>query len=259
VPVEAFRVLADISIDSLFCLGEVDFFNPADTFGLSLNYDWDFGNGETSTNSEETIDYQNPGTYNISLSVTNADSGCDDAVEETLIVQPNPLLDYLDSLICEDDLAFIEFKNLNDNYSYILDPDAMGITELNQDTTIQIDPLIIQYTITVEDQFGCMSLDTLSISIEASPDIPNLFSPNGDNHNDFFDIIVAEKFRPLITVETFKVYNRWGNLLYDNETPAVGWDGRLSSGDVAPAEIYTYVIKLAGVEEIFKGTVTLIK
>ncbi|MFT6783971.1 MAG: gliding motility-associated-like protein, partial [Saprospiraceae bacterium] len=84
------------------------------------------------------------------------------------------------------------------------------------------------------------------------------FSPNNDDHNDFFDLIVEEICRDMVIPEVFKVYNRWGNLMYDNEVPLEGWNGRLGSGDTAPAEIYTYVIKVAGNEEVFKGTVTLI-
>ncbi len=262
VPLAAFQVVADISTNPIICLGPVDLFNPADTFGVDLTYEWDFGNGETSTNAEQIVNYDTPGTYNISLSVTNEDSGCDDSISQSLIVQPNPVLDYIDSLNCLDDLAFIEFTNLNTDYTYTLDPDAMGVTTLEENITnqsIPIDPAILEYLITVEDEFGCVSMDTLNISIAANPEIPNLFSPNGDNHNDFFDLIAAEKFRGLIEVETFKVYNRWGNLMYDNETPAVGWNGRLSNGDIAPAEVYTYLIKLVGSEEVFKGTVTLIR
>ncbi|MFT4536897.1 MAG: gliding motility-associated-like protein, partial [Saprospiraceae bacterium] len=179
VPVEAFQVVANIAFDSLLCIGKADFFNSADTFGLDLNYDWDFGNGETSTNSEETVTYQTNGEYSITLSVADSNSGCSDS-----------------------DMVVINIGN-----------------------TLQI---------------------------------PNLFSPNNDDHNDFFDLIVEEICRDMVIPEVFKVYNRWGNLMYDNGVPLEGWNGRLGSGDTAPAEIYTYVIKVAGNEEVFKGTVTLI-
>jgi len=72
-------------------------------------------------------------------------------------------------------------------------------------------------------------------------------------------VVVPEKFRPFVNVETFKVYNRWGNLIYDNATPDIGWDGKFENGNDAPAEVYTYVIKVAGVENVYRGTVTLIK
>ncbi len=180
IPVEAFRVAASIDFDSLLCIGKADFFNAADTFGLELNYDWDFGNGETSSNPTESVIYQSNGDYLITLSVADSNSGCSD----------------------EDEV-----------------------------------------TITIDNTLG----------------IPNLFTPNGDEHNDFFDLIVNEECRDMVIPEMFKVYNRWGNLMYDNELPLEGWDGKLSNGDTAPAEIYTFVVKVDGVEKVFKGTVTLIK
>jgi len=260
-PIEAFQVVADINIDTFICVGEIEFFNPADTFGVALDYDWDFGNGETSTNSSEVIDYQTPGNFTVSLEVTNADSGCDDSTQESFIVQPNPALDYIDTLVCIGDDAFIFFENLNTDYTYTIEPDAMGVTMLNntEEDSIQIDVSEQEYIITLEDEFGCISVDTLNFFIAAPPQIPNLFTPNGDEHNDFFDVVVAEKFREFIIVETFKVYNRWGNLIYDNATPEVGWDGKFENGNDAPAEVYTYVIKVAGVEEVYRGTVTLVK
>ncbi|MFT6338155.1 MAG: gliding motility-associated-like protein, partial [Halioglobus sp.] len=180
IPVEAFRVAASIDFDTLLCIGKADFFNAADTFGLELNYDWDFGNNTTSTNPTETVFYQTDGEYLITLSVADSNSGCSD-----------------------EDMV----------------------------------------TITIDNTLG----------------IPNLFTPNGDDHNDFFDLIVNEECRDMVIPEMFKVYNRWGNLMYDNELPLEGWDGKLSNGDTAPAEIYTFVVKVDGVEKVFKGTVTLIK
>jgi gliding motility-associated-like protein len=180
IPVEAFRVAASIDFDSLLCIGKADFFNAADTFGLDLNYEWDFGNGETSTNPMESVIYQSNGDYLITLSVADSNSGCSDE-------------------------------------------------------------------------------DMVTITIDNTLDIPNLFTPNGDNHNDFFDLIVNEECREMVIPEMFKVYNRWGNLMYDNELPLEGWNGKLSNGDTAPAEIYTFVVKVDGVEKVFKGTVTLIE
>lgn len=262
VPIESLQVLAGIEIEPLICIGSVDFFNSMDNDLDNLIYDWDFGNGETSTNATETIEYQDPGTYFVSLSLTVDGSDCSVDVIDSFTVAPNPNLGFVDSLICEDDLAYILFDNLDPAYIYTIDPDAMGISMLEEGSvfdSISINPLIEEYTVTVTDSIGCTSTQPINISISITTLIPNLFSPNGDDHNDYFDIIVPEKFRPLVTVETFKVYNRWGNLLYDNELPQEGWDGRLSNGEYAPAEVYTYIIKIAGDEEVKKGTVTLIK
>jgi gliding motility-associated-like protein len=87
--------------------------------------------------------------------------------------------------------------------------------------------------------------------------IPNAFSPNGDGQNDYFKIsnITDEK------LIDFKVFNRWGTILFRTSDPRQGWDGNYK-GQPQPFGVYGYVIRIAyadGYVETYKGTVTLIK
>lgn len=87
--------------------------------------------------------------------------------------------------------------------------------------------------------------------------IPNAFSPNNDGHNDVFKII---NFRQQTLVE-FKVFNRWGTVLFKTDDPKAGWDGTYQNKDQALG-IYGYLIRIGypeGVVETYKGTVTLIR
>lgn len=91
----------------------------------------------------------------------------------------------------------------------------------------------------VTDVNGCVKSLNESVSIENDVKvlIPNVFSPNGDNNNDRFRIV--NKGSTGIDIISFKIYNRWGNLVYDNEDGADGWDG-MYNGKAAPAETYVY-------------------
>lgn len=91
----------------------------------------------------------------------------------------------------------------------------------------------------VTDVNGCVKSLNESVSIENNVKvlIPNVFSPNGDNNNDRFRIV--NKGTTGIDIISFKIYNRWGNLVYDNEDGADGWDG-MYNGKAAPAETYIY-------------------
>jgi gliding motility-associated-like protein len=62
--------------------------------------------------------------------------------------------------------------------------------------------------------------------------IPNAFSPNGDGMNDVFRILTQGA-----TVEEFKIFNRWGEIVHDSNT--TGWDGKLDGKD-QPAEVYLF-------------------
>lgn len=261
IPVDAFQVAAEIIPDSAACIGIVEFSNAVDDPAAALTYQWDFGNGETSNNRTESIEFTEAGAYNISLSVTSDAAGCQDMTQIVFNVIANPVSGVIDSLICEDDDIYVQINKLDDATVYFIDPDPADLGAITGDR-IELDPSISEYIITIIDTItGCETMDTLNISVIASPQVPNLFSPNNDSHNDYFDIVLPEKFRPLVNPSVFKVYNRWGNLVYDNENPAEGWDGRLYNGNVAPAEVYTYVIIVDytnGTSEKFKGTVTLI-
>ena len=87
--------------------------------------------------------------------------------------------------------------------------------------------------------------------------IPNAFSPNNDGQNDFFKIanITDEK------LIDFKVFNRWGTILFRTTDSRQGWDGT-SKGQQQPVGVYGYVIRIGyadGYVETYKGTVTLIR
>lgn len=87
--------------------------------------------------------------------------------------------------------------------------------------------------------------------------IPNAFSPNNDGQNDYFKIcnITTEK------LIDFKVFNRWGTILFRTTDSRQGWDGTYK-GEQQPLGVYGYVIRIGypdGYVETYKGTVTLIR
>jgi len=261
IPVEAFNVVADIFPDDDFCVGEVEFENPSDSSDLKLVYDWNLGNGETSNSSSPVTTYDPAGDYIITLNVSNEESGCADSQTDTLTVLPNPGLVIPDSIICVGDSLYIQIENFNSAYDYDISPNTSGNMIDNQD--ILVDPMeSLEYIVSAIDNNGCVSEIDVTVDFLVRVQIPNLFSPGNDDINNYFDLILVEKLRSFATPTTFKVYNRWGNIMYDNETPDVGWDGRLSNGDFAPAEVYTYLIEVEypnSQTEVFKGTVTLIR
>ena len=88
--------------------------------------------------------------------------------------------------------------------------------------------------------------------------IPNIFSPNDDGRNDYFRPIMS----PKAEVTNMRIFNRWGQLVYDNETNDRGWDGKSLETD-QPVEVYIYQIsvRLPGGRELppMTGDVTLIR
>lgn len=119
------------------------------------------------------------------------------------------------------------------------------------------------YTVTVTNEFGCQVSDILTVAIDcAKTFLPNTFTPNGDGNNDRFYPIG----RALRTIRSFRVYSRWGELVYEarNIPPnreEYGWDGTFK-GAALKADVYVYVLEgtCGDGEQIFrKGDITLFR
>lgn len=110
------------------------------------------------------------------------------------------------------------------------------------------------------NQWGCR--DSASVTLLTNDGnveyIPSAFTPNGDGLNDIFRIVNI-KYHKLVM---FNVYNRWGELVYHNETdPKGGWDGTFNG---APQDmgVFNYVIVVGKADaklKQYKGEVTLIR
>lgn len=144
----------------------------------------------------------------------------------------------------------------NVTYSWTANGESIGGNSPDIEHTPSDDPTVYEVTITTED--GCTVTREISINVVAPRfDIPNAFSPNDDNVNDFFNVV----FVGGIDIVEFKVWNRWGELVYDNDTPETGWDGNIN-GDPAPSDVYVYKILIRfpdGQEFTEQGEITLIR
>ncbi len=83
------------------------------------------------------------------------------------------------------------------------------------------------YTIEITTPSGCITVDTLQVKTVKDVQIyvPSAFTPNGDGMNDFL--------RPTLMgvkeLRYFRVYNRWGQLVYESKSAQPGWDGNIKS------------------------------
>ena len=76
--------------------------------------------------------------------------------------------------------------------------------------------------------------------------IPNSFTPNGDNVNDYFKVegINAQSFNG-------SIYNRWGDLLFQWDNISASWDGK-SKGELLPNGIYIAQVSIENKTEVKK-------
>lgn len=102
----------------------------------------------------------------------------------------------------------------------------------------------INYGLTIITPNLCeYSVNRIIPVVEPGVVVPNAFTPNGDGQNDFFNI-VSQGTPGNLTITDFKVFNRWGQLIYDNGNPGQGWDGTFNDKP-QPSEVYFYMISVS--------------
>ena len=190
------------------------------------------------------------GTYGVQAIV----QGCSSRVAQTIVdinPTPRPFLGR-DTTLCEGE-------------SILLDPGVFASYRWQNDTTSRFFEVITPgtYTVEVSDNAACIGRDEVLI-LEKCPDAlfaPNAFSPNGDGVNDEFGLINLA----LTTVE-YKIFDRWGSMIFAAENEKILWNGYLSNGKPAPQGVYSWVASVEGLTkqgkpyfQQFYGTVTLIR
>jgi gliding motility-associated-like protein len=115
-----------------------------------------------------------------------------------------------------------------------------------------------QIWVKVSDANGCVGTDTIQIlhcSKQQKLEIANAFTPNGDGHNDYWQIEGYQNYPDM----TVKVFDRWGIEVFSSEHGYFKpWDGTIG-GKNLPTGAYYYIIKLGDGSKEITGSLTLIR
>ncbi|HMJ48454.1 MAG TPA: gliding motility-associated C-terminal domain-containing protein [Ferruginibacter sp.] len=116
-----------------------------------------------------------------------------------------------------------------------------------------------RFIVKVTDFAGCIGYDTVFMKVYTGPAyyIPNAFSPNGDGLNDIFRAVPVG----IKTTEYFRIFNRFGELIFETNEWLKGWDGRYK-GTKQPLGVYIWIIKgidRNGKDVEMKGTVMIVQ
>lgn len=102
------------------------------------------------------------------------------------------------------------------------------------------------YIVEVRDEFGCIATDTVLIEerCPAQLEMPNAFSPNGDQVND--QLVLTSEFVQQIDLQ---IFDRWGKVVFTTNDLQASWDGKIPNGNDAKAGVYFYSLKWEGYDE----------
>ncbi|MBK9108473.1 MAG: gliding motility-associated C-terminal domain-containing protein [Saprospiraceae bacterium] len=250
-----------ITIDSISC------FNAADG-KLHIKNSGDFGkNFNVILNSSNlgfltTINPLSSGNYQLFVQDS---AGCVTDTLQFSLMNPELLTTDLGA-----DLLVAANENIQLKLNYNRKPQIIqwfppGLTNCTNCDQINFttDKDLWVYALSLDERF-CPSQDSVFIRVRKQSHVyaPNVFSPNGDNINDYFYLMGSEN----VVIESFQIFNRWGELLFNNETsiinqPDSGWDGSFKGSKMNPGVFIYYARVRHPNEQVqdFSGDFNLIR
>lgn len=204
--------------DQFVCVGQSVTLNAT---GADL-YTWDNG----VVNGQAFVPALGQTTY----TVTGTTNGCTATDQVMVDVVPNLNVDAgSDQIICTGESITIAATGAN---QYVWSNGSA-----NGDV---IFPPLGSTTYTVFGNSGaCSGTDQLTVIVEECGwelELPNVFSPNGDQVNDFFVPLKQKN----VLVDQFEIYNRWGNLMYSSSDQVITWDGKDQAGNLSSEGVYFF-------------------
>ncbi len=200
------------------------------------------------------------------LSILSDANGCPSLTTDEVYVDVTPpikvtTLPYDTIGYSGDQFQLLAVPNDSDVINYLWTP-SKGLNDPrihNPTVTLGANGDVTQYQVITSTIAGCKGEGYITVRVYKGPDIyvPTAFTPNGDGRNDrFLPVPVGIK-----SLNYFRVFNRWGQLLFQTKTLHDGWDGKFNSTQQASG-VYVWMIEaVTNQDKVItkKGTVTIIR
>lgn len=226
-------------------------------FGPNATFQWQLGAGSvpaTANTEDVTVQFANTGTHEVSVTV--GENGCTAFATVEVINAPQPVAGYqvfpASPQLIGVPISFTDASNANGgniaSWSWTIEGTEYSASTANA-TWNPAFPGLYHITLVIVDAEGCTDTIEFDYTIIGGPiRIPNVFSPNGDSHNETFHIENVDQYS-----NDLYVYGRWGNQVYTARNYKNQWDG---AG--VPDGTYYYVLRIDNGDE-YAGHVTLLR
>ncbi len=234
-------------------------------------YIWEFGDAGMSTQKDPLHCFQNRGLteeiFGIKLTaITNL--GCKNTYEEqnlfTVWPQPTAMFDFdpKHSTLLNPQFNFVNQSKGETKFMWNLGDGTIDTLRNNISHTYE-DTGTYQVVLSVENAWGCT--DQIMYTVYVRPVfhyyVPNAFTPDGDGLNEKFNGYGFGFDKTDVKVFHMQIFNRWGELIFETNDYAKGWDGTNNGKPLGP-EAFVYKITITDSntdDHVFTGTVTLVK
>lgn len=245
----------------------ITFYNT--TQGNFSNCEWSFGDGSgwTGCNLPENT-YQYSGNYDVTLQTTSV-NGCvgSTTYNDYIYVEAVPDASFIPSLYSvislEPDVTFDNTSTGAVTYVWDFGDGSPQSTDVNpshtfpDNATTGYDVWLYAYS-----PIGCVdsTVNTIRVDEVIIFYIPNTFTPDGDEFNQIFQPIFTSGFDPYDF--NLKIYNRWGQVVFESNDDTQGWDGTYG-GEIVQDGSYTWKIEFKSISNderfIHTGHVNVLK
>jgi len=253
-------MIAGFKFNDNICLGSCINFTDT-TSGTPVSWLWDFGtNASQITSTDQNpgpICFNTVGVYTIQLTVTDASGGTNSTTNSITVFDSPTITAFHDTLI--DLGGEAELISTTSNVGDILwTPNTYYIDCETCPITYTQPQVNTDYYVTITDLNGCTGTDTVKVMVNFIEGIgvPQAFSPNADGNNDQLTVKGYG-----ISNMKFKVYNRYGQLVFETTDQNHGWDGSFNGSPENPGVfVWTLEYTLLNFSKgLLKGNTTLIR
>ncbi len=239
--------------------GGTVFFNNL-TFPIDTNYTilWDFGEGNTSDEISPTHEYTDVGTFTVSVTITSPfDCTISKTFNNWITINQGPEADFTFSpttVTNYNPLVFFTDQSSMDVDNWQWDFANQGASRDQNPSFTFRDTGLQEIVLLVTAENGCV--DTAYAVLDIVPVnsyfLPNAFTPNNDDRNDtYLGVGTLEN----ISDFNMKIWDRWGELVYETESQYDGWNGqKFNSGPTLPSGVYVVLVSYDSPRE---GTIQL--
>ncbi len=202
-------------------------------------YAWDFGDGQSGSGLDPVHVYEAPGTYSVTLTTTYC--GLEQNTVLLVNVPPDPIAFFDDEPYAAIVNTPVRFRNLSQfAQSWLWEFGDGGTSNEENPTYVYQQQGTFTVCLTARNENGCEDryCRDIDLEIEGFIDVPNAFSPNGDGVNDRFLVqgFGADDF-------LLRIYNRWGELVYEGRDLFEGWDGTFR-GQPQEMDVYAWTLRV---------------
>jgi gliding motility-associated-like protein len=215
----------NLGSDGIKCIGDTVILTPNSPVLVGNQYVW------TTADTTKTIVVSKNGTYKVN--VTNSLTGCTDADDVKIEFVPRPVYEITKEVpLCEIDgrPALLIIRGAP-NLSYL------WLRNEQREPRISVSQAGF-YPVRISNPEGCVLTDTAKVLVRCEPQIyvPEVFTPNGDGQNDKLDLF-GDHFLDF----EFRVFNRWGEVIFYTNDISQKWDGTFK-GTAYPPMSYAWTV-----------------